>query len=790
MENNTDKKEYSLQVSLTYFIAMAPIVNLLVLFTVHQPILLALSQIFVFLYVIVTPGLFLLPLFIKKKLPFALGVAFSVALSLFVLMFSGLLVNTFLPFAGISHPLSTIPLLLTFDIVLAIIFTVNVHFELDLPLTIPSFNRPSLIVVVSSVVLPILAVLGALSLNNGGSNVLTMITLGLVPLFILFVLIKKQLLHESVAPIVLYMIALALLLMNSMRGWFVTGHDILLEYHVFDITNQAHQWSMSFFKDPYNACLSLTILPTYLQNLIHLTGDAYIFKFFTQFIGALPVIVVYNLSREYVSEEISLLSSFLYIAFPTFMIDMAFLNRQGIAFLFFGTMVVTLFATEYFAEKTKMSLLLILGTGMVFSHYSTSYVAVPLLVTAYILDKVIRLVMRLKKPEWLYRLTHKVGNIEIYQKPSVIKPVFVLGLLVIMFIWSTLITKTSTNVVNTIHQIGTSLAKPFSLDQQSNQAKYSLISSETPPAPVLFNKFVQQGEKQQKIDERPKQFYPASLTASYKANPIAEEMAPLNKVGTFLKQTLHLNLTNIFNAIKQLYAKFLQVLLLIGLIGLVIGYSFKKNILKNVPVEYIALSLSGIIILVGQTVLPASAIDYGLLRLFQQNLLFLCLPIFLGLFLVVSLFVRTPKKQLITCAIILVFFFLTLSGFFPQVTGGGRPQLALNNSGLYYDSYYTHAEDVASGHWLSQNLDSQYTIQAAHFSDIRLLPYGRISTNIGLIPQTTRRDSYVFLNYYNVKHGNILETVDGYIIYYTYPIDFLNENKDLIYNNGGSEIYR
>ena len=57
------------------------------------------------------------------------------------------------------------------------------------------------------------------------------------------------------------------------------------------------------------ACLSLTILPTYLQNLLHVNPD-YIFKFFMQFIGALPVVLVYYLSKEYTSEAIAFLAGF------------------------------------------------------------------------------------------------------------------------------------------------------------------------------------------------------------------------------------------------------------------------------------------------------------------------------------------------------------------------------------------------------------------------------------------------------------------------------------------------
>ncbi len=786
-ENNTP--QYSLQTALAYFIVAAPLVNMVALFQIHQPALAYIAQFLAFLYIIITPGLFLLPFLTKKKLPFMLGIAFSVALSIFMLMFVGLGINTILPLLGNNAPLSVLPLLIGFDAVIFILFILNRVFETDFELRLPKLNGFSLSLILASFIFPILAFLGALLLNNSGPIFLTMMALLLVVVIVPIIIMSRKEIDEPVKPIVLYMMALSFLLMNSMRGWFITGHDILLEYHVFTLTADAHRWLMSLYQDPYMACLSLTIFPTYLQNLLH-TSSAYIFKFFIQFIGAMPVVIVYYLSKRYVSDKVAFLSAFLYITFPTFMVDMAFLNRQGIAFLFFGSMVFTLLDEEYFSEKVKMLTLFLFGTGMVFSHYSTSYIAIPLLIATYIINKIMRFIVKLQRPRWLHKLTSKIGNSEMYQQPVMLKLVFVIGMLVIMVVWSTFITKTSTSFINTVEQIGASLKKPFSLDEQTGPAKYSILSSQVPTPEVLFNQFLTEGIKQQKVKEKQSEFFPLSLTQSYPTKPVAEYIAPLTGFGKDVQAAVHVSLNSIYNFIKQAYAKVLQVLLLIGLVGLGAGYSFKKKILHHLPVEYIAMSLAGIVILVGQTVLPANAIDYGLLRLFQQNLIFLCLPIFLGLTALVSLITKDTRKLLAICAGILLFFFVILSGLFTQLTGGARPLLPLNNDGLYYDSYYTHAEEVASAEWLSKADYRRLPIQAAHFSDIKMLAYGRITSYIELLPETTKKDSYVYLNYDNAKTSNILEIINGYVVYYSFPMNFLNDHKNLIYNNGGSKIYR
>ncbi|HTH93048.1 MAG TPA: DUF2206 domain-containing protein [Candidatus Paceibacterota bacterium] len=788
-ENDT-KPQYSLQTSLAYFIAAAPLVNLVALFQIHQPALAYIAQFLAFLYIIITPGLFLLPFLTKRKMPFMLGVAFSVALSIFMLMFFGLIINTVLPLVGIQMPLSVLPLVITFDAIIFILFALNRIFETDFELRLPRLNGLSISLIFISVLLPVLSVLGALLLNNGQSNILTMAALGLVVILVPVVVLTRKEIDEPVKPVILYMMALSFLLMNSMRGWFITGHDILLEYHVFTLTNDAHHWLMSLYQDPYMACLSLTIFPTYLQNLMHVASDAYIFKFFIQFVGALPVVVVYYISKQYVSEKLAFLAAFIYITFPTFTVDMAFLNRQGIAFLFFGLMVFVLFSEEYVSEKVKMLILFILGTGMVFSHYSTSYIAVPLLIATYLINKILRFIMTRKRPRWLVRLTDKVGNKEVYEKKSALKFIFVIGLLVIMVVWSTFITKTSTSFINTIKQIGTSLTKPFSLDEQTGPAKYSILSSQTPSPQVLFNQFLDQGIKNQKVNQQQSEFFPLALTESYPTKPVSEYIAPLTKVGHVVQGVVRVSLTTFFAFIKQAYAKILQLLLLVGLIGLGLGYSFKEKILHKVPVEFISISFAGIVVLVGQTVLPANAIDYGLLRLFQQNLIYLCLPILLGLMAIIGMFTKNARKQLAASVITVLFFFIILSGLLPQITGGARPLLPLNNDGLYYDSYYTHPQEVASADWLAKADAIRLPIQAAHFSDIKMLAYGRVTSYIELLPETTKKDSYVYLNYDNVKTGNILEIINGYVVYYSFPMDFLNNNKNLVYSNGGSRVYR
>lgn len=780
---------YYLPTELAYFAAFAPLFNLFVIYTSHQNSILYFGQLLGLFYILLTPGLFILPLVSHKKFPFALGIAYSAGISTFLLMFVGLLLNYFLPLIGFDEPLSKLPLLIAFDVLIVSLFTINAYYNKHFAIEIPKFNNREVYIILVSITLPLLACMGALSLNNDGNGIFTLIALCLVFVIAGVVSIYNDKFNSNLNPIVLYLFALTFLLMNAMRGWYVSGHDILLEYHVFNLTKDANMWKMAFYQDPYNACLSLTILPNYLYKLLHL-NELYVYKFFIHFLGAIPVVLVYYLSKLYTKENIAFLVGLLYITFPTYMIDMAFLNRQGIAFIFFGLVIYNLVNTEYFTPKIRALMLFVFGTGMVFSHYSTSYIAVPLLMGAYIFNYALRYIILLERPNWLTVVTGKIKNKEIYRKPVTIPLYFVIGMLIIMLTWSSVVTKTSRSFVQTLKQIAVSLKDPFSLEGQTGPARYSLVKGETLTSEELLKEFIKENIKEHKVVEKQSEFYPLASTQKYPVYPVPESTSPLTNIGEVIQSILPFDLNSMYINIKLTYAKFLQVFLFIGLLSMLFGYAFKKIFDKDTPVEYLALSFSAISVMIMQTILPAVVINYGLLRLFQQNLFFLSLPIILGIFWLFSWIFKDERKQYISVVVLLLSFFIILNGVIPQITGGTRALMHLSNSGLYYDSYLVHAEEVYSAKWISQYSGTRLPVQAVHFSDIKMIAYGKMAPYIELLPETTKKQSFVYLNYDNVKTDNILEILYGEVVYYHFPMDFLNNNKNLIYNNGGSEIFR
>ena len=160
-------------------------------------------------------------------------------------------------------------------------------------------------------------------------------------------------------------------------------------------------------------------------------------------------------------------------------------------------------------------------------------------------------------------------------------------------------------------------------------------------------------------------------------------------------------------------------------------------------------------------------------------------------------FVVKNKKKILTysfATIILVTYFLFQTNFVYEVAGTKSWSVPLSIYRMGETSYemgYTHEQDVFGAYWLSENLAATNVgIYADGLSRNRVLSsYGMIYR--GSVTQlnnytTVTANSIVFLGTYNVvyKNGVPVRQYNGSEV--SYPFGHLN----LVYNNGGCEIYK
>jgi uncharacterized membrane protein len=709
------------------------------------------------------------------------AILFGLGINLIFLMLLGLVVNS-LGFIGLIEPLSKVALTLAITSVLHLLNLVNLIKapSREWKLHFPAFSIRRLFSFMIPLLVILFAVLGAIKLNNDQGNLWAIITLG----FVILLCLGLYLLIDHVSPsFILWSIfcfSLAILLMTSLRGWYLTGHDIQREYYVFQLTKQNLHWDMNYYRDAYNACLSITILPTIISMFIPIP-DMYIYKVIYQIFFALSPVIVYLISRKYLSRRLSLTNSLLFVSFPTFLNDMPFLNRQELGFLYFGLILLLIFKSKL-SLKHRNLLFACFSMGLVLSHYSTSYVTFALFGGGFILNTIL-------SSKFSRRIFAHYSITFNFNLNSFIRMAHLVWFLGLILIWNTFITHTSNNLTSVAAQIYADYS--VTSNHKSTDVGYSLLKTRSKTSAEILAEYVQAANSRTARITDPNNYFPLSTNSQYPLTTLTPDILPLTKFGQLLDR-YNLNLYTLHSLIRSASALGIQIFFLIGLAWVLVNTKLKHGNLKyggvRLDLELITLAISGTGLSLLMLLLPGISLDYGLLRLFQQNLYVFGIFIMIGL---VSLFWWSIKTGETIGFILTLFLLAHLSGLIPNLTGDFPPQLNLDNAGIYYDAFYVHPTDIAAIHWVS-NLSTnphEFDYQSDIYGANLMLPYGGVSSLADLIPDTILKSSYVFMDYATAVKG-VMVNLNQEVLLIKAPTQFLDDYKNLIYNNGSARIYK
>lgn len=661
----------------------------------------------------------------------------SVVLSLLVIMVGGLFLNT-LHYIGLDRPLTTINTFITLSLVT--LFLIWLNRKERIVVKLPKLVYPStLYLIVATLVtsLPVLAIGGAIRLNNGASNILTMTMFAMAGVLVMLLISRKEL--KPLYPYALYMIALGVLLSTSLRGWSVTGHDIVHEYQVFHTVASDNLWKVvTEHKNPYSACLSITMLPTILANISHVT-DIYIFKIVFQILFASIATLIYAISLKLTNRRrLSMIAALIFISFPPFLNDMPFLNRQESALLFFAAAILAALCVNPL-KKTERILVPLLLLGIVLSHYSTSYVTLGLLSLSWVVYRVIGIGLRQKE----------------------LRPLFsarlIIGFIFVTFIWNTAITQTSPGLTQTIEKVAKTLQEgKFS---QADGVQYSLLSFGSHDPQEKLDEYVNNPDK--KV-----QYYAsADIDRTVLGNAISK-FVPIEAVNKI---------------VRGMSAKLLQALLIAGVIIIFIRYKKTKSVSD---MHILSFTTAGLVLLVMMVLLPVLSEKYSVTRMFQQILLFGAIPIAIAateLFKFIKL-----KRPIFFTAILFVFMFLHLSGFLPQITGGYPPQMALNNAGTYYDIYYQNDGERTGAAWVSSHYSNVY-LDTDIYGLMRFPNYPFQAPTYTNPLLSDKSPAFLFQDSTTKNKGVYAGFISGDVLQYSY--DDHKESRSLLYTNQNSAFY-
>jgi hypothetical protein len=462
---------------------------------------------------------------------------------------------------------------------------------------------------------------------------------------------------------------------------------------------------------------------------------------------------------------------------------MAFLNRQEIAFLFVCAAILSITNADWSLRRRR---LVFFGAslGVELSHYSTMYFFLGILVIGWSAQLIGRMNFR------LWRRVHKGESARrptwgIMVRTVGIGSIFVVA--AIAFTWGQLATQTAGSAFTDASSAVSGLIGSGS-STRSTDVSYGLVPGATAGPQTVLNDYRHESLKVN-AHSASGTYVPAALAARY-ATPVVASLPslPLTRAGRLLA-SLGVPVAALNGIIRIAAAKGEQLFAGLGLITFIVARRLKQHVGR----EMFYLCIGGIAMVAVLTVLPNLSVDYGVLRAFQEALILIAPVLVAG-----SITVFSPLRDiwaLRLAAAVCLGIFISTTGLLPQLLGGYPAQLTVNNSGSYYDDYYMHPQEVAAVSWLGSQPEVISDGVQASFDPNRYAFTAESDVNgvqnvMDIYPPLVRRASWVIVGYWTMHTGRATASYDGDLVDYIYPLNFLKTSKDLVFNNGGSEIYK
>ncbi len=708
---------------------------------------------------------------------------FAFALDLAAIIVVGVVWNMIGPPIGIKRPLDTAPV--AFVVIVAIIGLTlwrRDHVRWCPGPTRPTRRRYPLsnreqLLVGTAALCVVLAIAGAIRLNNGASGNVTAGMLTVAAAVLLGLIAWRDRIRENVLTATLYFLSLSMLLMTSLRGWYITGHDIQREFRVFQLVTNSGHWNTVAYRSEYNACLSITVLPAVVERMTGIS-DLYVFKVVFQALFALCPTLIYYIGRRFASRMIATLSAVYFIAFPTYFTDMPFLVRQEVAFFFLGVALLVM-TNQRLSLTSRRIWFAVFASAVLLSHYSTMYILIGVLTLGAALTVAVRIAQFARR--------RRVAPPHQYRHHTVATWFIIVPLTLGTFLWYGPATGTGAQVVDTFISTWTSFAT--GVGQRSSDTDYSIFSFGRLSESQRLAKYAGEETDDTQTDRERGATYPLSEVDRYTMPVVPPAQLPPTRLGAIVGRS-GISASTINRATRAGAADLIQMFVGLGLLSVIVGRARAVRYDR----EFLMASVGCVAVIGLQVLLPGISEDYGVLRTFEQGIFWFGPLIAYGSVQVFRWLGATwANRSAIALALVL---YLSLTGVIPHALGGYPGQLNLNNSGQYYDSYYILPQEVTGIMWLQNRVQPvntnsvQSEVDTDRYTFSRLQNYTELKASDDIYPVMVRRDAYIFLGNQTTQKGQVDVFYSGDLITYKYPVEFLDRNKNLIFDNGAVRIYR
>jgi uncharacterized membrane protein len=622
--------------------------------------------------------------------------------------------------------------------------------------------------------LPLISLIAVVRLNVLNDSITTGIFLYSC-IAILLILIFGSVLRRSTGMhyLVFYCTVLALLFGSTFRGdggfW---GWDINQEFAIATRVSIQQHW-IPLSESPYNAMLSISVLPVVLSILTKFSLPI-IFKLFYPLIAALLPIASYSLLRRFVGNSTAMSVVIIQIvASITFIPQLTALSRQVIGLAFFAGIILVLFDPTW-DRKKKTIVILALTCGLSFSHYTSAYLYSAIFLISGLFSILVRKTNFFRRERLQPVATLSLG----------------LSILVITFLWNGLLNNSAQDVNQVVKNIYVKGPQFLPNNTQSFIDRW-LSGVETTSTELSPAEFKVEFLKNSAYNYPNFQIEPASLTYNIKPSeyPFTEPILGTGYANLFY--WLYIVANSTFQG--------MVVIQILSMIKLITGYFPKKNtnsikrseissdttLLDIFTLTSVSFSIAVYLRIAGST----SAL-YGPERVAFQLAFIFSLPIAI----LIDRFMRSSR---LTHRIGLFALLLSSFIFLQQATGligytYGKISSRISSSLSEDRPFVISQSEGSAAHWIQKNIATNSTLQSDITANLVNLQMNIFETKV-FIAQTAPfgifSGSYVYLSKANLETGITRQGYGG-LKNMQVPFDYLNQYLSVVYSSEGARVYR
>lgn len=673
-----------------------------------------LRQILGFFLLTMLPGALILQILKINEIGCPDKFVLSIGLSISFVMFFGISVNYLSLSLGYEFPLSMSFFLILFNIIISLLTLILYKSDNNPMISLPDLSISEKLFLIIPILLPAISILGIFVMNETSNNIILILFLSLIIIYITSICIFNQAISDRLYPVIIYFISISIISLVALRFNHIIGDDVHSEYYVFQTTLDNLYWTV-LYKDlaTLGGCLSISLVPTIYHSLLDIDGE-FIFKILYALIFSISPIVIYIISKKYVSSFYAFLSSVFFMTQISF-INTPSLARTNTAILFVSLTIMVLLHKRL-NEFTKKVFIIIFFTSCIFSHYSTTYIFFILLIIVFIGMHLIFSLILAKQDTKEYIFKRMING-------SLLLLFFML-----IFFWYGQVTQTTFDSgINFIYKIIKELNDFFLLESRSDVVSVAMghdISSL-----LIFIKFV-----------------------------INWLSIVIILFGIFITLKNHQQTISISNNLENSQHRIAD---------------FLKS---KMDIEYVIFSFACVVIIASTVILPYVSKGYALNRLYFMAMVALSIFFIIGCIKLSNLFrIYQPYKIIL---VIIILSFTSNIGLIDQVFGEPNSLILNSEGFNYdYYFIHDQDSDAAKWLRDNGKLDKTITY-TDKLSDRWLLSQASIthSDDLSLYQNGSVIDGYIYLTCYNVVK-NILYTYEEIDKTSYYKNKFIKKNK-------------